>query len=479
MKVIFGVSSACRTNRDDVLVFRSCTGLKFSYTSDSLNLFRYGFEELIGSVQFEEEVLYVYENIKSSTRIRKIREGDCWIEDEEGEVRDFEDALLAILAANAGYRRDLDSISLIGSEIKHFAENGSSVLANYDVANKTITTTEYNFIVPKMLGEDTYAISRGKLAKYNSDLELQWLYDRENESSQNSTCQSPPIDNGSSIILHVKIRRSGLPQIWFSELVCINKSDASHKWRTEFPLHIDDMVSIGNDRVAAFSDGEICVVDCESGEVIKKIKTEIESRPGAVIGPECSFFIHGQYLFLINVVQRMLHIFNKESFECIREVELPDLCHNLVNRPYSIDNLAFYEFMLLGRNAAVLMIDVDNIQAPLVTDEIQIFDVLTPDMTDGKIQIIAKGISTDDLVRFGEDFVLNQMMSNGKSFFNSKPNKEFNGEVELVYESGFDDSDKAKELLEVMTKRIDYFVTEDGYRCGKGKKKTRMTYTIV
>lgn len=483
MKLYFGISYPCLKNRDNEVLFCTRTGLTFDGTSPPFKVIDYGFNRLLGQASIGDRLVKVFEKIGEEPRINKIRSGDVWVEDENGIKDTSNDLAVSILAQNLIVNGPFLGKSRLFAKIDSYSEDGSPVLASCDASlnnTRAKKIKKRGYGVPVAYDGDLYisnGVINGALEKFDSNLELKWQHKGEDSSGQVRQCVNPLFVED-LVIFHARMDRRREGDGFISEIVALNKITGLVAWKHVFPTHVDDHIILDRHKLAVFSGGDINVLETRSGRLSSTISTAIEPRPTPLRALECLVFYHRSFLFIVNAVQRVVGVFSTGSMECVREIELPISCTRLATKPVLIDNNIFFELQTSSFVSHLFIVDIDNVDAPFVAEEQPNFKIIEPKNAGGEVHIVANDIGIDDLIRFGESSVLGQMSEFGKSFWNEQPDPDFNGVVKLIYQPDPNESRSCNKMLDIMVERVNYFASDKGYKCGKGKTPATLTYLL-
>lgn len=451
----------------------------FRLKYDTLQVISYGFESLTGSVMHGNQRLLVYElqNV-TDTDINKIRNEQYCFKTEDGCEIILPEILSAYLIYNVTYGIDYSSqyIFILPNFEEYEESKAHCSLISYDAEKNIHNSIPFELASFSNLDGAFIAVgTKNKsrvVVKYNFNLEEEWRF-VVNGQYPSSVLGQRPISNGESLIINLCTQRQRRRPV-DGEIFCLSKSDGKEVWKRKFPLPVQDCQRLNTEQIVIYTETSLHVLCAETGEILQTIATPFEVAPASV-----QLFVYGTLLFALNKNQSLIQIYDTTSFECIREIDASEHGWLLNQRLKVFDNKIYLSVSDKRLYSSLLIIDPEDIQAPLDIEPDPSFVFTEPSEDHGSVIIEIENITIDDLIRFGEATVLEQIRNHGKNFFNSSPNKFFNGHALLKIKGLIhDDMARVKSLLDMMVERVNFFAEKDGFRCGRGKKQGYVTYQI-
>ena len=455
-------------------------GALFEWKDNRLALKNYSFESLIGSIYYENNWLLAYEqqNIINHT-VEKVRHGQCYFRNEDGEKMELPEILTICLVSNITYLADPSpQFTFICSNFEKHAETKAyASLISFDPLNNTFKTVPFEQTSLSYIDGAMYAVGGRNEAKevirYNSSLEIEWRFSVKGDTP-NTRFSQRPIENDKSIIVNLIAQRQGRRSI-DGELFCLAKDDGSIIWRRKLPFTIQDCKRLSNNRLVIYTESNLHVLCPDTGETLKSVSTEFDVFPCSV-----HLFVYDSLLFVVNSKQSIIQIYDADSIQCIRKINVTEYGWLLTHRFKIVGDRIYLGISDKHIYPSLLIIDPADIQAPLEIEASPGFIFTSPSESQSHILIEIENISIDDLIRFGEATILEQIRDHGKNFFNNSPNKYFDGHALLKIKGLLNNTiEEVEEYLDMMVERVNFFAEQDGFRCGKGKKQGHMTLQVI
>ncbi len=477
MRLIRGISELHQDYDNSSLIYSTGKGAVYTVSEGSVNLVEYGFERLLGTVSYQGEELKAYKKIDAIESLGKlIRKGSCWLEYSDGQRYESDLVKKASLIFCAHNKIKLLEKAVVYTVQNHFRDNEELTLIRYDLNENTYLESELKHGWPQVIDKDCYSVKssiKGRtVVKIDENLDIIWQFLAEGRAAQSVVSQNL-LDIGDALVINLCLKRKR-SKVFGATIYCLSKENGTEIWSRYFPMQIYDSQLLDEKRIVVYSENKLFILDNKNGELIKTIETEFDVVPRAVV----SLFVYNDYLFVFNNEMSCINIYETDEFACIRQINAAEHKWLFMHRPEVIEGKIYVEVSHHRMYTSLLIIDPNNINAPLIIEEEPSFSITEPSKEQGHILIEVEDISVDDLIRFGETVVLENMRDHGKSFYNETPNKSFNGQVILTCRNIVDPHGKVKDLLETMVERVKYFSQKDGFRCGKGTNPVSLAYKL-
>mgnify|MGYP003681907474 CR=1 FL=1 len=482
MKFFKGIDQLFLIGGNSESIYKSDYASQFELIGDQWHLKDYGFKDLRGVINYQTDYLMVFHNMDSPTQNIRYELEDrsiIWVENSSGIRFDVSLEKLALYYSYAWYGKEVHDGYNFASFNDLFPEKGTNSLLSYNTCSDT-----YNFVH----GNETYFeqqindyvfvhmpfdIGYLKVEVYDQKLNLIWVYE-EKARCPHVKDINKFIDNDDSVIRNFKYERlkstkisdtgQKNPRVEYvnGEVYCFVKSNGEILWKRKFDKQVDNLVAFDEQRILAFSNSKLHLLDRSNGEDLEIISTPFVYDLYKC--PESRVLIHQGYLFLCHDAAKQLLIYHVETMQCIRQ-ETIEALGSEINRLYALENKVYVSFNLhreiLPTWSGLLEINCDDIQSPLEIEDDNVFKLIDSTAEDGCITLIADGLRIDDIVRLGEYQLLEQMQIYGKCFFNETTvNKDFNGCVKLVIRNCLTEPERVQEIVAMMEKRFEYFIKD-------------------
>jgi outer membrane protein assembly factor BamB len=237
------------------------------------------------------------------------------------------------------------------------------------------------------------------------------------------------------------------------------KKDGTVKWTQTFPVQVDDIIQLTEEKIISASERYLYIIDADTGVIDKKINTEIRTGERQ----ECAsitLLIHDNYLFVFSLKDCSMQIWNKNTLEKLRTIDAHEQGWQFaVHRPKIIDNHIFVPVAIRDNQisgGAIFVIDTDNIHAPLEVEEVPKFERILP--SKGNTSGIHFTVNHPDwgyVLRFAERELLTEIGEIDRS----EDNKNFTPrKVKLTYSGYTEKKEVVEDKLKIFKDRFERYV---------------------
>lgn len=305
------------------------------------------------------------------------------------------------------------------------------------------------------------------LEKLNSDLTPQWQTELPGYEIWCTTFSYPRtsiVDD--SIVIANKINGGDkvADQYW---IYLLNKHTGDIVWSRQMPENLASVKDAGKNRLIACCDNQLYVMDLRTGDIVHQWQTDHSNTLGSL-----DLCVHNECLIVIKQNAAEVLIYSTESWQLLRRQLMPEDRRDL---PFLAAPIAHKGIVYIILGDALLIIDTNDVDAPLEAEQDPAEHVKLPSKADGKIELHFSGMDKDRFLRLGVRQALS-LLSHHSREMGTVGTRQFNGHVHMIIRDMATPVNDMLPVLKQMMINCAKYVRERRSVCGKRKQTCWVTY---